>query len=132
NTFRVRQLVPQAALQAAAQTGQLRGIETQVLLLGHLDRDRLERGEECRAAQRPAARAVASDHLRLIADADLPHLDPGFEFGRKIVGDEALRTADGIEFHRDEPSAVLGRHSSSTSQSATILTPALRSSAASA
>ena len=46
-----------------------------MLLLGHLDRHRLERAQPGRAAQRPAARAVAAEHLRLVADANLAHLD---------------------------------------------------------
>src|SRR5689334_8249670 len=49
---RVRQLVAQAALQAAAQPRQLRRVEAQSLLLGQLARDRLERVEERRASQR--------------------------------------------------------------------------------
>src|SRR6476646_9646227 len=75
----VRQLVAQAALQPSAQPGQLRWVEAQVLLLGHLDRDRLEGLQERRAAERPAARAVAAVHLRFVAHADLPHLDPRAE-----------------------------------------------------
>src|SRR5262245_49626955 len=37
-TAGVRQLVPETALQAAAQARELRGIEAQILLLRHLDR----------------------------------------------------------------------------------------------
>src|SRR5437667_10961445 len=70
DTFGVGQLVAQAALEAPAEAGQLGGIETQILLLGHLDRHRLERGEKRRTAQRPAARAVSPDHLGLVTHAD--------------------------------------------------------------
>src|SRR6266481_5657461 len=59
HSFGVREFVAQAALESPAESGQLRGIETQLLLLRHLDRDRLERLQKRRAAERPAARAVA-------------------------------------------------------------------------
>src|SRR5262249_48964641 len=76
----VRQLVAQAAFQAAAESRQLRRIQAQVLLLRHLVRDRLEGLQERRAAQRTPAGAVAADHLGFVADADLAHLDPRAEF----------------------------------------------------
>src|SRR6185436_16921503 len=81
----VGQLVAQAALQAPAQPRQLRRVEAQVLLLGHLDRDRLERLQEGRAAERTAAGAVAAVHLRLVADADLAHFDSRPELGRQLA-----------------------------------------------
>src|SRR6185295_1226212 len=40
DTLGVRQLVAEAALEAPAQAGQLGGVQTQILLLGHLDRYR--------------------------------------------------------------------------------------------
>src|SRR5437764_10196912 len=64
HAFRVGQLVAQAALQASAQPRELRRVEAQLLLLRHLDRDRLEGLQERRAAERPAAGAVAAVHLR--------------------------------------------------------------------
>src|SRR4249919_1225703 len=67
HTLGVRQLVAQAALEPAAEPRQLRRVEAQVLLLGHLDRDRLERLEERRAAERAAAAAVAAVQLGLVA-----------------------------------------------------------------
>src|SRR5258708_16958452 len=76
HAFAVRPLVAQAALQAAALPRELRRIEAEVLLLGHLDRHGLERAQPGGAAERPAAGAVAAEHLRLVADADLAHLDP--------------------------------------------------------
>src|SRR5689334_1350231 len=81
----VRQLVSQAALETAAQTGQLRRIQAEVLLLRHLDRDRLERGEKRGAAQRPPARSVAAEHLRLVAHANLAHLDACVELGGQLA-----------------------------------------------
>src|SRR6187549_3228968 len=65
----VGKLIPQAALQPPAQARELRGIEAQVLLLGHLDRHRLEGRQKGRTAERPAARTVAANHLRLVAHA---------------------------------------------------------------
>ena len=51
---------------------------------------------------------------------------------RELVEQEGLRPADGRQLHGDERQADWRAHSCSTSQSATILTPALRSSATSA
>src|SRR5580765_1047235 len=75
HAFRVGQLVPEAALEPAAQPRELRGVQAQFLLLGHLDRHRLERRQKRRAAERTSACPVAADHLGLVAHADLPHLD---------------------------------------------------------
>src|SRR5262245_2941074 len=82
--FRVRQLVSQAALQPPAKSRELRGVQTQILLLGHLDRDGLERLKKRRAAERTAAGAIAAVHLGFVADADLAHLDPHAEFARQL------------------------------------------------
>src|SRR5207247_11149876 len=68
--FRVRQLVSQTTFEPAAEARQLRRVEAEVLLLGHLDRYGLERREEGRAAQRPSAGAVAAHQLRFVAHAD--------------------------------------------------------------
>src|SRR5262245_58267951 len=83
--FGVRQLVPQTALQAAAEARQLGGVQAELLLLRHLDRHGFERREERRAAERTAARPVAADHLRLVADADLPHLDTHAELAGQFA-----------------------------------------------
>src|SRR4051794_41600269 len=83
--LRVWQLVAQAAFQPSAQPRQLRRIQAQVLLLGHLDRDWLEGLQEPRAAQPAAAGPVAAVHLRFVAHADLPHLRPRAEFGRQLA-----------------------------------------------
>src|SRR5262249_33271034 len=85
HAFRVRQLVAEAAFQPPAQARELGGIEAQVLLLGHLDRDRLEALKERRAAERPATGAVAAVHLRFVAHADLAHLDAGAELGGQLA-----------------------------------------------
>src|SRR5512135_1212360 len=87
--FRVRQLVSEAAFQAPAEAGQLGRVEAEILLLRHLDRHGLERREERRAAERPPARAVAAEHLGLVADADLAKLDARAEFGGEIADEIA-------------------------------------------
>src|SRR5262249_12309704 len=106
DTFGVRQLVPQAALEPAAEPGQLRGIQAELLLLRHLDRDWLQRRYERRAAQRPAAGPVAADHLRLVADADLPHLDAHAEFAGQLAHQLAEIHAPLGREVEDQPRAV--------------------------
>ena len=64
------QLEAEAAFQAAAEAREPRRVQRQVLLLGHLDRDRVERLEPRAAAQRPATRAVARQQPRLVPDPD--------------------------------------------------------------
>ena len=49
------------------------------MLLGHLDRDRLELAQKAVAAERPPADSQTPKHLGLIPHADLPQLDPGAE-----------------------------------------------------
>src|SRR5262245_63893186 len=83
--FAVRELVPQAALQPTALARQLRRIEAQLLLLRHLDGDRLERPQPRGAAERTAARPVPAQPLGLVADADLPHPDAQAERRREIA-----------------------------------------------
>src|SRR5258708_5332072 len=85
----VWQLVPQAALEPAPESGKLRGIQAQVLLLGHLDGDRLERRQKGRAAERPAAGAIAANHLRFVTHADLTHLDARVKLGRELADELA-------------------------------------------
>src|SRR5262249_32649584 len=80
----IRQLVAQTALQPAAHPRQPGRVEAEVLLLRHPDRDRLEGLQPRGAAERPPARPVAAEHLRLVADADLPHLDAAAEVRRQI------------------------------------------------
>src|SRR5712691_12061358 len=81
----VGKLVTETALEPAAQAGELRWIQAQVLLLGHLDRDGLERLQERRAAERTAAGTVPAVHLGLVANTDLPHLDPRPELRRELA-----------------------------------------------
>src|SRR5688500_7394941 len=71
----VRQLVAQAALQPAAHARELGRIEAELLLLGHLDRDGLEGLQPGRAAERAPTGSIAAEHPRLVADANLAHLD---------------------------------------------------------
>jgi hypothetical protein len=81
----IGQLVPQAALEATAEARQLRWVQTQVLLLGHLDRDWLERRQKSRAAKRPTAGSVPPEHLGFVAHADLPHFDPRVKLRRQLA-----------------------------------------------
>src|SRR6516162_5472109 len=85
NALRVRQLVSQTALEPSAEARELGGIQAQVLLLRHLDRDRLERVEERRAAERAATGAVPADHFGFVPNSNLAHLDPGPELPGKFA-----------------------------------------------
>src|SRR5262245_40373046 len=69
-------LVAQATLEPPAHAGELRRIEREVLLLGHLDRDRVEFPQPRRAAKLAATRADRAHELGFVAGADLLHLDP--------------------------------------------------------
>ena len=80
-------LIFEAAHEPAARAGNFRGVEAQILRLGHLDGDRLEIVQKFLAAERPSAHAEAAHHLRLVSDADLPQLDARAE-GRRKVFDE--------------------------------------------
>src|SRR5699024_7456316 len=61
------------------------GVERKPLLLGHLDRNRLEIFEEAAAAERLPADPQPAEHLAFIPHADLAQLDPGMEVGGKIL-----------------------------------------------
>src|SRR5262245_39631181 len=102
----VRQFVTQTALQPPAQPRQFRRVEAQVLLLSHLDRDRLERMEKRGAAERPPARAVAAEHFGLVADAHLPHLDPRAQLGRQLADELAEIDTPLSREVEDDPRAV--------------------------
>src|SRR6185503_13280857 len=106
DAFAVGQLVAQAALQASALSRQLGRVETELLLLGHPDRDRLEGAQPGRAAEGAAARAVAAEHLGLVAHTDLPHLDPHAEVRREIAHQLAEVDARVGGVIEDEPRAV--------------------------
>ena len=87
-------LEAEAAHQPSAGPGDLRGVEREILLLRHLDRDLREVGEEARAAERTPADAEPAEHLRLVADADLPQLYPRVEDGREVLHQLAEVHAD--------------------------------------
>ena len=78
-------LILQAAHEAAAQPRNLRRAERKVLLLGHLDGDRVEIVEERFAAHGAAARAEPAEHPRLVAHADLAQLDARVEMPGQIL-----------------------------------------------
>src|SRR5258706_9552180 len=79
------QLVAEAALEPAARAGDLGRAGGKPLVLGHLERDRLELPEPRGTAELAAAGAHASDPSRLVANADLPKLDPRAENGSQIL-----------------------------------------------
>ena len=79
----------QAAHQPAADPGNFRGIEGEILFLRHADGHRLEVAEEHRAAQRPAAAAHAAHELRLVAHANLSELDARAKHGGQILDELA-------------------------------------------
>src|SRR5262249_21047998 len=106
DTFRVRQLVAQAAFQAAAEARQLRRIQAQILLLRHLDRDGFERRQEGGAAKGAAAGAVATEHLRFIAHAYLPHLDSRMKLCRQFTNELAKINASVGGEVEDEPRSI--------------------------
>src|SRR6185503_12881001 len=85
HTLGVGQLVAKTAFQAAAQSRQLGGIQAEILLLRHLDRNWLEGSEPRRTAQRTPARAVTADHLGFVSHANLPHLNPRAELRGELA-----------------------------------------------
>src|SRR5207342_3462536 len=80
-----------------ARPGDLARVERQLLLARHLERDRVEALEPGRAAERTPAWTAAVETLGLVADADLPQLDPAVEARRQVLHQLA------------EVDAVLGR-----------------------
>ena len=95
-------LVFEAAHEPPASAGDLGGVQTEVLRLGHLDGDGLEIVEEFLAAERTAAHAESADHLGLVAHADLPELDARAEGGRQILDQLAeVHAALGREEEQD-------------------------------
>src|SRR6185369_4042781 len=82
-------LVPQAAFEPPAHARELRRVQRQSLLLRHLHRYRLKLAQPRGAAELPAAGADAPDHLRLVARADLLHLDARVQRLREIADELA-------------------------------------------
>jgi len=70
-------LIGQAAEQPAAHAGNLRRVQKEILLLGHLDGHRLELADESGAAAHLSAVAYGTNHLGFVADANLAELDAG-------------------------------------------------------
>ena len=69
------ELIAQAAHQAAANAADLGGIERQVLLFCHADRDGLKLSAKARATELLAALGIAAHQASLVAHADLAHVD---------------------------------------------------------
>ena len=78
-----RVLVAQAAHEAAAAARDLQGVERRLLDLRRLHRNRLEHLEEVLAAAVLAAALVVGHEPRLVARADLAHLDAAAVFPRE-------------------------------------------------
>src|SRR5439155_4473204 len=95
-----RELVEQAALEAAAVAEQAVVGQRHVLGLGHLHRDGIEAPQVRRAAELAAARPDAVHDLRRVTRADLAHLDPRPELARQIAHEVAeVDPLLGVEVH---------------------------------
>src|SRR5512140_155687 len=79
------EFVAEAALEPAAHPGELGRRQGKVLLLRHLERDRLEFADPGRTAERPPAHAHPAVPAGFVPDADLPQLDPGPEDRRQVL-----------------------------------------------
>ena len=77
-------LILKAAHQSSAGSGDLGRIERKILFLCHLDRNRREVAQVGGAAEFSAADPHTAQHLRLIAYADLPQLDPHAEYRSQV------------------------------------------------
>ena len=75
----------EAAHQAAADAGDLCGIQGQVLFFRHLDGDRHKLGKMRMTAQASSADSDASQNLRLIPDSDLTQLNSRTEHTGQIL-----------------------------------------------
>ena len=82
-------LVLQAAHQPAAGAADFNGVKRKPLFLCHFNGYRLKIAQKLRAAKRFAANAQSAEHLRFVADADLPQLDTGTENGSQILDQRA-------------------------------------------
>ena len=78
-------LIFQATHQSAANTGDLGGIQGQILLLRHLDGYRHEIRQIAVATQRSSTDTDTATDLGLIADTDLAQLDTGLEHTCQIL-----------------------------------------------
>ena len=78
-------LVGQTTKQPSAHSGNLGGIEKEVLILGHLDGHRLEAAQKTPATAHLTAVAKSADHLCLMAHPDLAKFD-----ARAVVAHQVL------------------------------------------
>ena len=79
------ELIAQAAHQAAAHAADLGGIERQVLLFCHADRDGLKLSAKARATELLAALGIAAHQASLVAHADLAHVDANVQRRGQIL-----------------------------------------------
>ena len=83
------ELVAQAAHQAAADATDLGGVERQVLLFCHADRDGLKLSAKARAAELLAALGIAAHQAGLVAHTDLAHVDANMQRRGQILDELA-------------------------------------------
>ena len=83
------ELIAQAAHQAAANAADLGGIERQVLLFCHADRDGLKLSAKARATELLAALGIAAHQASLVAHADLAHVDANVQRRGQILDELA-------------------------------------------
>ena len=83
------ELIAQAAHQAAANAADLGGIERQVLLFCHADRDGLKLSAKARAAELLSALGIAAHQAGLVAHADLAHVDANVQRRGQILDELA-------------------------------------------
>src|SRR5436190_2202853 len=79
------QLIRQAAHEPPARARDLAGVQGELLLARHLERDRVEILEPGGAAERAPARPAAVHAPRLVAHPDLAQLDPGVKLGGQVL-----------------------------------------------
>jgi len=81
----IRILILQAAHQLAALAGQLVDVQSQQLVLRHVDGDDVKVGLEAAAAAFHAAHADAADHLGLVAFADLAQFNAAVQLAAQAL-----------------------------------------------
>ena len=83
------ELVAQAAHQTTAHAADLGGIERQVLLFCHANRDGFKLSAKARAAELLSALGVATHQAGLVAHADLAHVDANMQRRGQILDELA-------------------------------------------
>lgn len=97
-------LVAEAAAEATAAAGDLGGVESRFLQLGHLHADGAEGLEEVLAAALATADFEIGDEAGLVAVADLAHVDAGVVFVCQVANE--IAEVDAIVGHEVEDDAL--------------------------